>query len=336
MNLFLIFFTGLTTGGLSCLAVQGGLLASVIANQKGSTQKRMGALSVGMFLTAKVLAYTLVGFVLGLLGSAISLSLGLRLTFQTLTAFFMIATAMHLLNVHPIFRYLAFTPPKWVQKRIRSSSKSKSLFAPAVLGFFTIFIPCGVTQAMEVLAINTGSAIQGALIMFFFVLGTTPLFALLGLATVKLSTRWHDVFNKVAAVLLICLGLFSLNGVLIVIDSSLAIRNLPSFAQLSSNSTTQAQPTAQIENGVQQVTIAVQNQGYTPQHIKVKQGVPVNLTLTTSDTYSCAVSFVFPEFGIRTFLEPTDSQSFQFTPQEMGTFNFSCSMGMYTGTLEVI
>lgn len=34
MNLFVIFLTGLTTGGLSCLAMQGGLLASVIANQK--------------------------------------------------------------------------------------------------------------------------------------------------------------------------------------------------------------------------------------------------------------------------------------------------------------
>jgi len=32
MNLFAIFLTGLTTGGLSCLAMQGGLLASVIAN----------------------------------------------------------------------------------------------------------------------------------------------------------------------------------------------------------------------------------------------------------------------------------------------------------------
>ena len=34
MNLLIIFLTGLTTGGLSCLAMQGGLLAGVIANQK--------------------------------------------------------------------------------------------------------------------------------------------------------------------------------------------------------------------------------------------------------------------------------------------------------------
>lgn len=34
MNLFVIFLTGLTTGGISCIAMQGGLLTSVIANQK--------------------------------------------------------------------------------------------------------------------------------------------------------------------------------------------------------------------------------------------------------------------------------------------------------------
>ena len=35
MNLWVIFLTGLTIGGLTCLAVQGGLLASVIAAREG-------------------------------------------------------------------------------------------------------------------------------------------------------------------------------------------------------------------------------------------------------------------------------------------------------------
>jgi sulfite exporter TauE/SafE len=98
----------------------------------------------------------------------------------------MFATAMNLLNVHPIFRYVSFQPPKILQRLIRNTTKSKTLFAPGLLGFLTIFIPCGVTQAMEVIAINTGSPLQGALILLAFVLGTSPLFALLGIATAKL------------------------------------------------------------------------------------------------------------------------------------------------------
>ena len=37
MNLWVIFITGLTVGGLTCLAVQGGLLASVIAARDGES-----------------------------------------------------------------------------------------------------------------------------------------------------------------------------------------------------------------------------------------------------------------------------------------------------------
>ncbi|MBU1967367.1 sulfite exporter TauE/SafE family protein, partial [Patescibacteria group bacterium] len=164
MNLFIIFLTGLTTGGLACLAMQGGLLASVIANQKEQEHGEMGDdkdkrkarkfdqldwMPAGMFLVTKLVAHTLLGFLLGLLGSAVTLSLSMRLGFQVFTAIFIFATAMNLLNVHPIFRYLAFQPPKFLQRMIRNTSKSRALFAPAVLGLVTVFIPCGVTQAME-------------------------------------------------------------------------------------------------------------------------------------------------------------------------------------------
>ncbi|HEX7018180.1 MAG TPA: sulfite exporter TauE/SafE family protein, partial [Patescibacteria group bacterium] len=117
MNLFWIFITGLTTGGLACLAVQGGLLASVVANQKEDelknyelrikNQKTLDQrdwLPVIMFLVSKLIAHVILGFFLGALGSVLTLSLGVRLAFQIFTALFMFATAMNLLDVHPIFR----------------------------------------------------------------------------------------------------------------------------------------------------------------------------------------------------------------------------------------
>ena len=65
---------------------------------------------------------------------------------------------------------------------------------------------------MEVLAINTGNPIYGALIMFSFVLGTSPLFAILGVATAKLSESWNQVFNKVAAYTLIVMAIYKRTG----------------------------------------------------------------------------------------------------------------------------
>ncbi|MBP7842527.1 sulfite exporter TauE/SafE family protein [Candidatus Woesebacteria bacterium] len=376
MNLWVIFLTGLTTGGLACLAVQGGLLTSVIANQKDqelelldddkeqlkakkraayvskvnsnsslTKLEKMDWMPVGIFLVVKLISHTLLGFLLGFLGEKLSLSLGVRLTFQAFTAFFMFATAMNLLDVHPIFRFVLIQPPKFIQKMVRGSSKSKALFAPAFLGFLTIFIPCGVTQAMAVLAINTASPIQGALIMFAFVLGTSPLFALIGVATAKLSETWNKYFTKIASYLLIAMAVYSINGVLLVLNSPITLQNMVQpvtyffsderFTGEGSNRQV-GKDQAVIENGVQKVTIVAQNSGYTPNYFSVKKGVPVELTVQSMDVYSCAADFVFKEFGISVFLGPTDSKSFTFTPTKKGKFTYSCSMGMYSGVMEVL
>lgn len=337
MSIFIIFLTGLTTGGLSCLALQGGLLASVIANQKKEANEGPDLLPVVMFLSTKLIAHTVLGFVLGLVGSAITLSLEVRLAFQAFTAVFMLATAMNLLNVHPIFRYVSFQPPKFMQRMVRSTTKRNDLFAPGLLGLLTIFIPCGVTQAMEVLAITAGNPLQGAAIMFAFVLGTVPVFAALGVATTKLSSGWSQKFTQFAAGCLIIMALYGINGALLVLNSPVTVNKLVSpltyffsderFSKLSETTTT---------NGVQAVTITVLNNGYQPNKLRVKSGQPVSLTLESKDTYSCALAFVFKEFGINTFLKSTDSQTFTFTPTKPGKYQFTCSMGMYSGVLEVI
>lgn len=373
MNLLIIFLTGLTTGGLSCLAMQGGLLASVVANQKEQEHEELLAdkkarkaknrqqylnsktagnfslssfdqldwLPAAMFLGSKLVAHTILGFMLGLVGSVIALSLEVRLAFQVFTAVFMFATAMNLLNVHPIFRYVVIQPPKFVQRMVKNSSKSKALFAPALLGALTIFIPCGVTQAMEVLAINSGNPVYGAMIMFAFVLGTMPLFAFIGIATAKLSEGWYKKFTKFAAGALILMAVYSLNGVLIVLNSPITVNKIvypvtyffsdERFAQYQNSGSTVG-----TENGIQQVTINVENRGYSPNRVRVKAGVPVEWTLVSNETYSCALAFVFKEFGIDTFLESTDRQTFTFTPTKPGKYIYTCSMGMYTGVLEVI
>ena len=364
MNLLLIFITGLTTGGLSCLALQGGLLASVIANQKEEeyknitedTNKEKDKLSgttsakknfslksfdvldwmpVAIFLGTKLIVHTILGFSLGMVGSVISLSLGVRLVFQILTALFMFATAMNLLDVHPIFRYIVFQPPKFLQRMVRNSSKSKALFAPFILGLMTIFIPCGVTQAMEVLAINSGNPVSGALILFFFVLGTIPLFAILGVATAKLSEGWYKKFTKIAAAALVIMTIYSLNGVLLVVNSPITLNKIVSpisniFSKNSGSDSIQGE-----NNKVQRITIEVVNSGYRPNYFRVKKGIPVELTLSSNGTYSCALAFVFREFGINEFLRSTDSRTVTFTPTKTGKYTFSCSMGMYTGTMEV-
>lgn len=86
--------------------------------------------------------------------------------------------------------------------------------------------------------------------------------------------------------------------------------------------------------GAQEVTIAVQG-GYEPGVIRVKKGAPVRLTFDRQETSGCSEEVVFPDFGVRKFLPAFEKTTVEFTPQEAGTFGFTCGMSMLQGRLEV-
>lgn len=347
MNYWLIFLTGLTSGGVTCAAMQGGLLASVIANQKKLAVSpglgRDDIAPVSTFLLAKLLSHLALGALLGALGSVVELSLPAKLTFQALAAIFMFGSALNLLDVHPLFRYLSFQPPKWTYRLLKHNQTHANLFAPGVLGLLTVFIPCGVTQAMAVVALTSSSPLQGAGTMGAFVLGTFPLFFLLGIGTARLSEVWRRDFLRLAAYLLIFMSLSSVNGILQVTDSPYSVQRLgPHLVRLlppydRTTTPLAPDPAVLLENGVQKVTISIENGGYTPKYFRVKAGVPVELTLATEgQVYSCATAFTFKAFDIYDVLKPVDSKVHKFTPEKIGKYTYSCSMGMYSGVMEVI
>jgi sulfite exporter TauE/SafE len=74
---------------------------------------------------------------------------------------------------------------------VRNPARSHAALAPALLGVATVLLPCGVTLSVEALALATGSPWRGAAIMAVFVVGTSPLFAILGYAARKAATVWR-------------------------------------------------------------------------------------------------------------------------------------------------
>lgn len=340
INLWVIFLTGLTIGGLTCLAVQGGLLASVItAHEEEEIEKGINTRNTIFptlaFLSTKLVAYTGLGFILGGFGGAIGISQTAQIIMQFIAGLYMVAVALNLLNVHPIFRYVVIQPPRFLTKTIRNKSKSKELFAPAFLGGMTIFIPCGTTLAMEALAISSANAMLGAAIMATFVLGTTPLFFGVGWITSVLGDNFRTKFLRIAAVAVIYLGVTSINGALIAGGSPFTLQSLiETFSAKSVTSDDESKVT--VINGVQNVDIVITSNGYAPNVIKVKKGQPVKLNLKSTDAFSCASAFRIPSLGVAKNLQPNGSESVEFTPQNAGKITFTCSMGMYNGIIEAI
>lgn len=350
--IILAFVTGLTTGGLSCLAVQGGLLASSLAYQieqdlgsragqaeKGKRQSKQAALRLNialpilLFLAAKLAAYTLLGGLLGMLGSFLTFDPITRALLLLGIGIFMVGNGLRMLEVHPIFRYFAIEPPKFITRFIRRRSKDGTdLGTPLFLGALTVFIPCGVTQAMMAAALGTGSAALGAALLFAFTLGASPVFFLVAYLTTQLGARLEKFFMRFVAIVVLILGLVTFDNGLNLIGSPVSVsRTLQNLFPAA-----QSLPGGEAGEGPasNQIELSVENGGYSPTTLRAKAGEAVNLELVTENTYSCARDFVIPALRYYTLLPETGRVSVAIPAQAAGTvMQFTCSMGMYTGQI---
>lgn len=344
MNLPAIFLTGLITGGLTCLAVQGGLLASTIAQReedklKDETKRSGNALPILSFLGTKLIAYTILGFLLGWFGSFFQLSLGARVILQIGVAIFMLGTAFNLLNVHPVFRYFIIQPPKFLTRLLRNQTKSKDFFAPALLGAFTVFIPCGTTQAMMALAIASGSPWLGAAIMFTFTFGTSPVFFTLGYFATRLGEALQQRFMRVAAYAISVLAIFNLNTGIALTGSNLTLENIWNDIYCTAITicddsilAVRASSGKVAGSAVDAATINIERAGYNPNTIVVKAGSQVTLNLVNNDGGGCTQAFTIPRLGIQKIVPLGSSDTITFTaPGEPGELAFMCGMGMFRG-----
>lgn len=344
INLITVFTTGLLTGGLTCMAVQGGLLAATIAQQqelrlKQQAKKSGNALPIIAFLQAKLIAYTLLGFILGWIGSFFSLSIQAQVILQIAVSIFMIGTALNMLNVHPLFRYFIIQPPRFLSRFVRKQSKRHDIFAPSLLGAFTIFIPCGTTQAMMALAIGSGSPLLGAAVLFAFVLGTSPIFFLLGYFATKLGDVFQTSFTKIGAVAILVLAVFTLNNSMALAGTPYTVEN--AFQTLncviSFCPATKDLPSTQNISTDDGATITITDAGYYPNTLTVKHGDKVTLKLINNGAQGCTQAFTIPQLNVQKVVPTGSSDSVTFTaPDKPTELAFMCSMGMYRGTIKVI
>lgn len=320
MNLWSVFVTGLLAGGASCAAVQGGLLAGAVARRRQPTPASGVAVTtdtpraparddlgpVGAFLGGKLLSHTRLGAFLGGVGEAITPGFRLRAVMQVGAGIVMVLMAAHLLGVRGLRRLALPTPPR-LARFVRRSARSEAAFAPAVVGFLTVLIPCGVTLSVMFLAVASGSPALGALGMAIFVLGTSPLFAVLGYTVRRSSTLLRGRLAKAAAVAVAVSGLLSINsglvlgGAPVTLESAWADitgRGSDEPMAMDSHASPEAGAAMVDATGVQHILIEVGETSFSPARVRAKAGVPTRLTLRTDGIRGCTSTVVIPKAGV--------------------------------------
>ncbi|MEU5610474.1 heavy metal translocating P-type ATPase [Streptomyces sparsogenes] len=92
--------------------------------------------------------------------------------------------------------------------------------------------------------------------------------------------------------------------------------------------------TATVEGGVQRVGITVRG-GYTPNVVRVRQGMPVELVFDRQESGECTSRVVFPDLRVSAGLPAHTRTTVRLRPEEAGSFGFACGMNMIHGTLLV-
>ncbi|MBX4211628.1 MAG: sulfite exporter TauE/SafE family protein [Candidatus Yanofskybacteria bacterium] len=328
-GLIIVALVGLTAGISTCMALVGGIVLAISTRhaelhpEATPSQKFKPHL---FFNAGRILSYTILGGVVGLVGSAFRLSntvLGILIIVVGIVMFML---GLKLIEIFPRMSG-GFALPKSIGRLfgIKREAKEYSHQGAFLSGMATFFLPCGFTQAMQLYAMSTGSFVQGGLIMGVFALGTMPGLLGVGGLTSFIKGWFSRYFFKFAGLVVIVLALFNISN-----GYNLTGATAGFAAQEKQGSGLDSK----IENGIQTVEMT-QTNGYKPNNLTIKKGVPVKWVITSTNPYNCSSYIMMPSLGITKALQQ-GKNVIEFTPQKTGTIKFTCSMGMYRGSFNVI
>jgi sulfite exporter TauE/SafE/copper chaperone CopZ len=331
-SLPVVLLVGLTAGVSTCMALVGGLVLGVASrfsqdNPNASSSEKF--LPHVFFNVGRIISFFLLGGVIGLIGSAFQLSSSVSGLLIILVGFSMIILGLQLTNIFPRLSAISLTLPKGISKFLGISTHANNTYShksALLMGAITFFVPCGFTQAIQLYAMTTGSFMTGALTMAVFALGTAPGLLSLGGITSFVKGKSTGLFFKFVGLVVLAMAFFN-------ISNGLTLTGIKKNVSQQTNVQEQQDPNVTMENGVQIVHMEQNAQGYSPNSFTLKKGVPVKWYIK-SIYPSCASSLVVQKLNIRTLLTEKE-QVFDFTPKEVGEIPFSCSMGMYSGSISI-
>lgn len=321
------FILGLVASTSTCMATSGALFMATIGKM-GNSKAAIG------FNVGRVLSYGAFGFLFGFLGKSLTANSqveGYLTLFVAIAMIFVGLDMLHLVSFNS-FMPQSFTKGLFenLEHRLLKNPSRTSFF----LGAITYLLPCGFTQTVQLYALGLANPVQGALLMMAFALGTTPALLAIGYLTTFTKSRYYPMFMKVMGVLVFMIGVSYLNNFL-----NLRGVNVMSFIDPAKTPVVSAQetvePQVQLIDGKQVVKMDVTARGYSPNNFTVKQGIPVRWEINGANVFGCQGNLVAPKANLQATLKQGHNV-LEFTPKEKGPLNFSCGMGMYKGSFNVI
>lgn len=321
-----LFIVGIFTS-IHCVGMCGGIMLSQSLTFAKDSKSKLESITPSiLYNIGRVISYTLLGGIIGGIGSIFSLSITAKAFIQIFAGIFMVIMGLNL-SGFKFFRSFSIKIPNFLSKYKRKFN------SPFIIGILNGFMPCGPLQTMQLFALGTGSALKGALSMFIFALGTVPLMLTFGAISGFLGKGYTKKLLKFSGVLIIVLGIIMGNRGLALSGINLNPLGFMMKGSFASNSSTDSSK-AVIEDGVQVINMTASNNGYSPNVFYVQKGIPVKWVINGDSLNYCNNSIVAKSMNIQQKLKGGEN-IIEFTPGDKD-INFSCWMGMIRGVIKVV
>jgi sulfite exporter TauE/SafE/copper chaperone CopZ len=320
-SLGVIFVFGLLTG-FHCLGMCGGFVLSYSTKLEG----KYNPLPHLAYNMGRVITYSFLGLVVGFLGSLVSISYATQGVLIIFASFVMVILGLNLMGVLTVFRGLNLGLKNPLGGLVAKASKGNR--GPFVLGLLNGFVPCGMVYIVLFTYVPlAGSALEGALAMAVFGLGTIPLMFLYGSAIAKLSGILSKNFVKYSGVIVLVLAVVMLNRGMVLA----AIPDAPEMDLVAQEQYDLLKP-----GEYQEITMTINGNNFVPNKFTVESGKPVKWTIIGEHVTGCSNEVIQADWAIDVPIETGETKEVFFTPEEPGNYQFSCWMAMIFGEIEVI
>jgi sulfite exporter TauE/SafE/copper chaperone CopZ len=325
---------GITAGFSTCMALVGGLILGLSAryaekHQSATVSQRFKPHL--FFNLGRIVTFFILGGVVGLFGSFFRLNSSITGLLTIGIGFVMLILGAQLTEIFPRLSNKGLTLPAGLAKFIGINQKKDKEYShknAIVLGGLTFFLPCGFTQAMQLVAIGSGSFVTGSIVMGLFAIGTAPGLLGVGGLTSVVKGKFAKVFFRFAGALVVLLSIYNISNGL----------NLTGYKFSLDSGQSSGSVSAPIDKNVIILkTIFTPSQGtqdISPNTFNVEVGKSYMLSIEAKgDGQGCMSTIMIPGVYDTPMLITKGMLTLPFKIDKAGSYNITCAMGIVRGSI---
>lgn len=202
----ILFILGFFTS-FHCVGVCSGILLTQTINKHDNFNDKKSSFKIALlYNSGRIISYTIIGGVVGALGSIFSASIEIQNFIKIMAGIFMIISGLNMIGIK---MFDTIKLPIFFKKSTCVNNHKN----PFIVGYLSGFLPCGPLQTMQLYALSSGSFIIGASSMFVFSLGTLPIMLSFAYVSSRMCKLFNEKIYKYAGILVVLLGIFMIKPV---------------------------------------------------------------------------------------------------------------------------